>query len=269
MASRDRLAARSGGEFGADLMFPELIAALLEELPHGHSVLEVGAANGIVTRDLVPYAGMVTALEISEGMLKLLLSNVGDAENLRVMQGVVEDLPRELAFDDAVVTFTFRRGHALAMLMAELAMRVAERIVVVFPDDRTMDWAYLARTCSAQGFDVRLRMVRGQANHRGVLMVADVEDWMPIPEEDDWAVDSREIDVPYPPPRGTASRLVRYFLTVGDRAMLVSTDERGIERLYGNLRTAAHRLGHGAITVRMQDEGIQVMRLPRAPEGPE
>ena len=90
---------------------------------------------------------------------------------------------------------------------------------------------------------------------------------MPTPaHEQDWAVDAREVDVPYPAPRGTAARLVRYFMTVGDRAILVKTDKAGIQRLYGNLRTAAHRLGQGEVTVRLQDDGIQIIRLPRAGE---
>jgi hypothetical protein len=267
MANRDRLAAEVGLEFGRDLVFPELIEALLEEVPGGSAVLEVGAATGVITRELVPGAAMVTALEISEGMLQLLLcTDVADAENLRVMQGVVEDLPLEIAFDVAVVTFTPRRGHALTLLMSELAQRVAVRIVVVFPDDHALDWAYLARTVSAQGFDVRLRMVHGMGEHRGVILVAGVEGYQPVPPTDieEWAVDAREIAVPYPAPRGTAARLLRYFLSVGDRALLIRTDQRGMQRLYGNLRTAAHRLGQGEVTVRLQDEGIQIVRLPRA-----
>ena len=72
--------------------------------------------------------------------------------------------------------------------------------------------------------------------------------------------------MPYPAPRGAATRLVRYFLAGGDRAILVQTDARGAERLYGNLRTAVHRLGRDEVTVRRTDEGIQIVRLPRAVE---
>jgi len=53
-------------------------------------------------------------------------------------------------------------------------------------------------------------------------------------------------------------------LAGGDRALLVRTDRRGLDRLYGNLRTAAHRLGRDEITVRRTDDGIQVVRLPKA-----
>ena len=267
-SNRDRLARQIGRDFGRDQVFPQLVAAILEEMPEEPSVLEVGAGTGAFTQEILPHASMVTAIDISEGMLQMLLSSdFADAPNLRVMQGVAEDLPLEVTFDVALVTFTPRRGHALSALLPELAMRVASRIVFVFPDDRTMDWAYLARTASSQGFDTRARMVRGDREHRGVLVVVDVEGWMPTPtSEEDWAVDAREVEVPYPAPRGTAARLVRYFMTVGDRAILVKTDQHGIQRLYGNLRTAAHRLGQGEVTVRLQDDGIQIVRLPRAGE---
>ena len=264
-ANRDRLARQVGREFGRDLVFPQLIDAIIEELPESASVLEVGAAAGAITREILPRLSMVTAIDISDGMLQLLASGeFARADNLRVMQGVAEDLPLEVTFDAALVTFTPRRGHALAGLLPELAMRVARRIVFVFPDDRTMDWAYFARTASMQGFAVRVRMVRGIGEHRGALVTAEVEGWTPTPpKEDDWAVDAREVEVPYPAPRGTAARLVRYFMTVGDRAILVKTDKQGMQRLYGNLRTAAHRLGQGEVTVRIQNDGIQIIRLPR------
>ncbi len=269
MANRDRLAGEVGADFGRELVFPELVETLLGQLPEGSSVLEVGAATGVITRELLPHAGMLTAVEISEGMLQILLcTDIADAENLRVMQGVVEDLPYDVAFDVAVVTFTPRRGHALTNLMAELATRVRDRIIVVFPDDRALDWAYLARTSASQGFKVTLYMVNGDGEHRGVILVAEVEGYFPMPagDEDQWTVDAREIEVPYPAPRGTAARLVRYFLSVGDRAFNIRTDKRGMQRLYGNLRTAAHRLGQGEVTVRLHDEAIQIVRLPRTSE---
>jgi precorrin-6B methylase 2 len=268
MSARDRVAAEMGADFGLDMIFQQLIDAMLRELPEGGAVLEVGSATGAITRELVGHVGFVTAIDISEGMLRTLLSMpFARADNLRVMQGLAEDLPREVAFDAAVVTFTPRRGHALSNLLPELAQRVADRVVVVFPDDKTLDWAYLARTASSQGFGVRLEMVRGDEDKRGVILVADVRDYMPTPtDEEDWNVDAREIDVPYPAPRGTAARLVRYFLSVGDRALLIKTDKRGLQRIYGNLRTAAHRLGQGEVTVRLQEDAIQIVRLPKTTE---
>ena len=74
--------------------------------------------------------------------------------------------------------------------------------------------------------------------------------------------------MPLPAPRGTATRLVRSFLSGGDRALRVRTDPRGIERLYGNLRTAAHRLAKDEITVRRHGDVIHLVRLPKA-EGPQ
>ena len=149
MSTRDRVAAEVGADFGLDMIFPQLVDAMLAEVPEGGAILEVGAATGAITRELLPHAGFVTAIDISEGMLRTLLSMpFAQADNLRVMQGLAEDLPREITFDAAVVTFTPRRGHALSNLLPELAQRVADRIVVVLPDDRTLDWAYLARTAS-------------------------------------------------------------------------------------------------------------------------
>ena len=66
-----------------------------------------------------------------------------------------------------------------------------------------------------------------------------------------------------PAPRGAATRLVRYFLAGGDRALLVRTEREGLDRLYGNLRTAVHRLGQNEVTVRRLDDGVQIVRLPK------
>jgi hypothetical protein len=133
-----------------------------------------------------------------------------------------------------------------------------------------MDWAFLARAAAWQGFDVTLHFVAekgvadpSQARH-AVLLVADVTDWMPsLPGEAAWEFEARTVDVPYPAPRGAATRLVRYFLAGGDRAMLVRTQRDGLDRLYGNLRTAVHRLGRDEVTVRRTDEGVQIVRLPK------
>ena len=70
--------------------------------------------------------------------------------------------------------------------------------------------------------------------------------------------------MPYPAPRGAATRLVRYFLTGGrPGAARARPTAEGIERLYGNLRTAVHRLGRDEVTVRRTDDGIQIVRLPK------
>src|SRR5664280_1520430 len=84
-----------------------------------------------------------------------------------------------------------------------------------------------------------------------------------VSAEEIWEFETRTLDVPFPAPRGAATRLVRYFLNAGERALLIRTDERGLDRLYGNLRTAVHRLGREEVTVRRTDEGVQIVRLPK------
>lgn len=264
VASRERLADNYDIDFGHERVFPELVDAMLEEVPEGANVLEVGAATGLLTRPLLERAGFVTAMEPSAGLLgRLLESDVAASPKLQFLRGIVEELPPQLAYDMAVVTFTPRRGIALARLLAQLAMRVADRVVVLLVDDNSMDWAYLARSAAAQGFDVRVRLVSGDSK-RAVVLRADVHSWNPtlVPIED-WAVDARELSVPYPHPRGTATRLVRYFLAGGDRALLLVTEHHGAERLYGNLRTAVHRLARDEVTVRRQGDVIRLVRLPK------
>jgi SAM-dependent methyltransferase len=273
LARRERLADRYDIDFGQDRIFPELIDGLLREVDEGVSLLEVGAATGLLTRPLLEKAGTVTALEPSEGMLRrLLASDVASSPTLHIKQGMVEDLLHDEIYDTAVVTFTPRRGMGLLRLLVELAHRVQRKVVVLLDIDGSMDWAYLARGGAIQGLDVSLRFVTAsepdvapEQRRRAVILVACVEDWEPVLEPvTDWTSDAREIDVPYPPPRGTATRLVRYFLAAGDRAILITTDPRGVDRLYGNLRTAVHRLGRDEVTVRRQGDSIQIVRLPKS-----
>jgi 16S rRNA A1518/A1519 N6-dimethyltransferase RsmA/KsgA/DIM1 with predicted DNA glycosylase/AP lyase activity len=110
LARRERLADRYDFMFGQERIFPELVKALLAEVPEGSNLLEVGAASGLLTRPLLTRAGTLTALEPSQGMLKRMLeSAVANDERLATMQGMVEDLTELAQFDDAVVTFTPRR----------------------------------------------------------------------------------------------------------------------------------------------------------------
>ncbi len=264
---REKLADNYAIDFGQERVFPELVDALLAEVSGARQVLEVGAATGLITRPLVGAVGYVTALEPSVGMLKRLVSSeVASAENLRTMQGLVEGLPPEIAFDVAVVTFTPRRGVALVRLLLELATRVADRIVLML-DDTSLDWAYLARSAAMQGFGVRLRFAVAEDGRRAVLLVADVSDWSPsFASHEEWTEDVKSIEVPYATPRGAATRLVRYFLAGGDRALVLTTDPRGVDRLYGNLRTAVHRLAREEVTVRRQEGTVQLVRLPGSRE---
>jgi precorrin-6B methylase 2 len=274
LEQRERFANRYDYEFGQERIFPQLVTALLKEVPEGCRLLEVGAATGLLTAPLLVHAGHLTALEPSAGMLRRLVSkDVAESPNLTVVQGMAEDLLHDAVYDVAVVTFTPRRGVGLLRLLHELASRVTDKVVMLLDEDNTFDWAYLARAAAVQGFNIRLCIIVDNPKmapsdqKRAVLMVADVRDWTPqLPSDDAWVFEARTIDVPYPVPHGTATRLVRYFLTGGDRALVVRTHRDGMERLYGNLRTAAHRLGRDAVTVRSTDDGIQIVRLPKAHE---
>ncbi len=273
LARRERLADRYDYIFGQERIFPQLVSALLAEVPQGTNVLEVGAAAGLLTRPLLTRAGTLTALEPSAGMLKRMLeSDVANDDRLATMQGMVEDLTEAAFFDDAVVTFTPRRGVGLLTLLTELASHVRNKIIMLLDDDGSMDWAYLARSASVQGFDINIRIVTNgvcgeHEQKRAIVLVAGVSAWCrDCTPEEVWEVEARTVEVPFPAPRGAATRLVRYFLTGGDRAILVKTEMEGVERLYGNLRTAAHRLGRDEITVRRTDDGVQLVRLPKAVE---
>lgn len=275
LARRERLADRYDYHFGQERIFPDLVDALLEEVPEGSRVLEVGAATGLLTRPLLGRAASLTALEPSEGMLRRLMeSDVASDERLTTRQGLVEDLPLEKNYDTAVVTFTPRRGMGLVHLLIELAQRVDDSVVMLLDEDGTLDWAYVARSASSHGFDVRLHLVieecscrEGIEPRRAVILVAKTETWCSeVETEDSWEFEARTIDVPYPSPRGAATRLVRYFLAGGDRVIVARTDKAGLDRLYGNLRTAVHRLGRDEVTVRRIDDGIQIVRLPKTSE---
>ena len=273
LARRERLADKYDIEFGQDRVFPELIEALLDEVPQGANVIEVGAATGILTRPLLEKAGHVTALEPSDGLLRILLSSrVSSSPHLSIKQGMVEDLLHDEHYEVAVVTFTPRRGIGLMRLLTELVLRVDDRVVMLLDEDASMDWAYLARGAAAQGFGVSLKIVTAAGDQpderrRAVVLVAECGLWTPsLGPIVDWGLDARELTVPYPAPRGSATRLVRYFLAGGDRAVLVMTDPEGLDRLYGNLRTAVHRLGRDELTVRRQSDSIQLVRLPRGSE---
>jgi len=269
---RERLADISDIKFGEERVFPELIETLLDEVPQGANVLEVGAATGVLTGPLLRKAGYLTALEPSAGMLRRLLeTEIAESDRLGVIQGMVEDLRLEVSYDVAVVTFTPRRGTGLVRLLQELATRVLDRVVMLLEVENTLDWAYIARAAAIQGFDVRLRIVSSQPDvsgqrKRAAVFVADVANWDAVyAAEDAWTIaDAREVEVPYPAPRGTATRLVRFLHAGSDRALRVQTDPRGIDRLYGNLRTAAHRLARDEITVRSHGGVIHLVRLPRS-----
>jgi hypothetical protein len=273
LARREWLANQYDYDFGQERIFIQLVVALLAEIPDGVEMLEVGAATGLMTGSLLSKATSLTALEPSPGMLRRLVSSdVAADPRLGTMLGMAEDLTPETMFDVAVVTFTPRRGIGLLHLLTTLAAHVRQRVVMLLDDDGALDWAYLARAASLQGFDVRVHLVSEVANsatdpRRAAVLVAEVAQFSGDMEpEDTWEFETRTIDVPYPVPRGTATRLVRYFLNAGERALLIRVDARAAERLYGSLRTAVHRIGREEVTVRRSDEGIQIVRLPKTME---
>ncbi len=121
LQQRERFANRYDYEFGQERIFPELVEALLKEVPEGSRVLEVGAATGLLTGPLLQRAGHLTALEPSEGMLRRLIAkDVAESPRLTVVQGMAEDLLHDVTYDVAVVTFTPRRGVGLLRLLHEL-----------------------------------------------------------------------------------------------------------------------------------------------------
>lgn len=269
LARREQVADSYDLDYGLERIFPRLLMELFDEVPEGVDLLEVGAATGLLTRRLLERAGKVTALDPSQGMLQRLLERAAeDSDRLTIRQGMVEDLPRAKAYDMAVVTFTPRRGRGLVKLLYEVGLRVREKVVMLLEDDGAMDWAYLARSAAIQGFDVRLSLVtdRGERpsdRRRAVLLVADVRRWRPVHEPvSDWGDDVVDVTVPYPAPRGTATNFVRYMIAGGDRAFRILTEPAGIDRLYGNLRTAVHRLGRDELTLRRVGDEIHVVRVP-------
>jgi hypothetical protein len=271
LARRERLANHYDYDFGQERIFLQLVPALLAEIPDNVEMLEVGAATGLMTAPLLSKAKSLTALEPSPGMLRRLVSSdVAGDPRLGTMQGMVEDLGPDATFDVAVVTFTPRRGIGLLHLLTALARHVRQRVVMLLDDDGSLDWAYLARAASLQGFTVHIHLVSEQATataepRRAAILVAEIGAYEEqIEPEEIWEFETRTLDVPFPAPRGAATRLVRYFLNAGERALLIRTDERGMDRLYGNLRTAVHRLGREEVTVRRTDEGVQIVRLPKA-----
>jgi hypothetical protein len=270
LARRERLANQYDYDFGQERIFMQLVPALLAEIPEGSELLEVGAATGLLTGPLLSKAKSLTALEPSPGLLRRLVSSdVASDPRLGTMQGMAEDLSPDAIFDIAVVTFTPRRGIGLLHLLTTLARHVRKRVVMLLDEDGTMDWAYLARAAALQGFDVCMHIISEDSPvdepRRAIILVAETGSLtFERPAEEIWEFESRTVDVPFPVPRGAATRLVRYFLTAGERALLVRTDEEGLDRLYGNLRTAVHRLGREEVTVRRTDEGVQIVRLPKA-----
>ncbi len=225
LAKRERFANKYDYDYGQERIFLQLVPALLDEIPDDSELLEVGAATGLLTAPLLSKAKTLTALEPSPGLLRRLVSSdVASDPRLGTMLGMAEDLGPDAMFDIAVVTFTPRRGIGLLHLLTALAGHVRDRVVMMLDDDGSLDWAYLARAAALQGFDVRMHLVAeagvAEDPRRAVILIARLGAFDErIEPEDIWEFESRTLDVPYPAPRGAATRVVRYFMTAGERAL--------------------------------------------------
>lgn len=285
---RERLAHSKGPAYGSDFVGRQLVETVLSHVKPGMRVLEVDPAAGLFTRLFVGRGAEVVALEPSPTFAAELATH--ESDNLMVVRGFTEDIEPALAergeplpsdraaladnrFDIAVVTFPARRGMGLLALINELTLYVSGYILVILPDDGSLDWAYLLRASAIEGAESTVRFVsEGKpadddtlvGTKRSVVLRVDrLSAIVPMRLEEAWNLEARSIEVPYPVPRGAATRLVRYFMAGGDRSVIIKTEPEGITRLHGNLRTAAHRIARDEVTVRRTDDGIQLMLIPR------
>lgn len=273
LARRERAAVHEGSSFGKEVLSRELVAGLLRHIAPDSSVLEVDAGPGHLTRVLLTRGARVTALEPSPLFVRDLNQIKSEAEqgdSLDVVEGFTEQVSSEGLYQSALVSFPARRGVGLLAQVNELAPLVEDRILVVLPDDGSLDWAYLSRACALEGFEVHTefhvdtRHDKVADMKRAVLIVIEkTTSYRDMRLDGVWELEARTIHVPYPVPRGAATRLVRYFRAGGDRAVFITTEPVGINRLYGNLRTAAHRIARDEVTVRRVDDGVQLMLIPK------
>ena len=205
LAQRERFANQYDYDFGQERIFPELVPALLDEIPDDSELLEVGAATGLLTGPLLSKAKTLTALEPSPGLLRRLVSSdVASDPRLGTMLGMAEDL----APTRCSTSRSSRSRRAAASACSTCSRRsrghVRDRVVMLLDDDGSLDWAYLARAAALQGFDVRMHLVaetgvddgsRGAPSSSSRELGAFDER---IEPEDIWEFESRTLDVPYP-----------------------------------------------------------------------
>jgi len=310
---RERIAKSEGANFGAGRLFVGLAERVLSEINPGSRVLEIDAGAGLFTRLLLARECEVTAFEPVESLCERLRAI--DNPRLTVRRGFVEDLVAgqesgggdgDVAengvaaaeddsagvdalpqFDYALVSFGARRGRGILTLINELLPLVERKILVVFPDDGSLDYPTAARALALEGVTARTEFLVDlptleDATRRddrfdlaqikkAILMVINARPVFDVPLTYDdpanvWGSSARTIEVPYPVPRGAATRLVRYFKSGGDRSILIKTQPAGMTHLYGNLRTAAHRIARDEVSVRRVDAGIQLMLVPQSEE---
>lgn len=127
-----------GGQFGsqADAYLKSAVHAAGDDLQaliavvaehSGGRVLDLGCGGGHVTFNAAPYAEEVTAYDLSQEMLDVV---VGEAQrrglaNVRTRRGVAEQLP----FDDAAFDMVLSRFSAHHWQDLEMALREAARVL--------------------------------------------------------------------------------------------------------------------------------------------
>lgn len=275
-ASRESLLARREkraglGEFtsGKSVKILDLTKAIRSHIGSGSEILEVDAGPGHFTRLLLQLDVGLTVLEPTSIFIRNLHEILEGNKEVTLVQGFTEDLPQGKTYDVALVTFPARRGMGLLSLVNELSVLVRDKILLVIPDDGSLDWAYLTRACAFEGFSSRAEFyaeseLKDHSLPVGAVLVVITKTgrFIDIRKDFSWDMSARAIEVPYPVPRGAATRLVRYFVAGGDRAVKITTNPEGITRLYGNLRTAAHRIARDEVTVRRVDDGVQLLLIP-------
>ena len=292
---RERVAKSEGANYGANRMFPHLANRILLELTENDRILEVDAGAGIFTRLLLSHVSSVTAIE-PVPLLYRKLEEIKSSK-LELHCGFVEDLPLPNTarptgtaaegsplYDSAVVSFPARRGRGILALICELLPLVKNKIFLVLSDDGSVDWSSVMRAIALKGYKTEAEFVvdisaleqaqkseqldLGQIKRAMLLTVcttALIEKPLCASQiVNAWGAAIRVIEVPYPAPRGAATRLIRYFKAGGDRSILIKTDQEGMHHLYGNMRTAAHRIARDQIAVRRVDNGIQLMQVPHS-----
>lgn len=271
LARRERLSKTEEYTSGKRIKILNLTAAIRSYIETGSEILEIDAGPGHFTRLLSMLDVGLTVLEPTSTFYHSLTELLSGRENTQVIQGFTEDLPKGKTYDTALVTFPARRGMGLLSLVNEIAPHVNKRILLIIPDDGSLDWAYLTRACAFEGFKAQVEfIIDEEQGHDGehfpraaaLVVITKTKSFHDIRMQFSWDVTAREIEVPYPVPRGAATRLVRYFIAGGDRAVLIRTHPEGLNRLYGNLRTAAHRIAREEVTVRRVNEGIQLLLIP-------
>lgn len=122
------------------------------ELEPADTVLEIGPGLGVLTRALAERAGRVVAIELDEKMVSILRDQLGDCENLEIVQGdileidpgrlisgpykVVANLPYYIT--SAVTRHLLETEHKPALLVLMMQLEVAQRILAQPGDMSTL-----------------------------------------------------------------------------------------------------------------------------------